>query len=325
MSTGAPDLASRCRCTVRMGQNRCLRIKWNGSKNRCTDLGRFVIRRELGRGSFGIVYLAYDARLRRELALKVPRVEVFLTPELRARFRHEAMAAAGLDHPNIVPVYEAGEEGPVCFIASAYCPGITLAAWLRQRQRPVPYRTAGEPGGHPGRRRRTCPSAWRPASRSQAEQRLARVSDGHHRRRCGRRRRLVPRVTDFGLAKLVDDGSGANASVNPTQIGVLLGTPSYMAPEQADGKPGAVGPAADIYSLGVILYEVLTGRPPFQEDSVLQTLVLVRTQDPLPPSKLRGRLPRDLETICLQVPAQATAVALCHGRSAGRRPAAISG
>ena len=107
-----------------------------------SELGRFVIRRELGRGSFGIVYLAYDARLRREVALKVPRAEVFLTPELRARFRHEAMAAAGLDHPNIVPVYEAGEEGPVCFIASAYCPGITLAAWLRQRPRPVPYRTA---------------------------------------------------------------------------------------------------------------------------------------------------------------------------------------
>ena len=265
-----------------------------------SELGRFLIRRELGRGSFGIVYLAYDVRLRRELALKVPRAEVFLTPELRARFRHEAMAAAGLDHPNIVPVYEAGEDGPVCYIASAYCPGITLAAWLRLRQRPVPYRTAAglvatlaDAVAHAHRRgvlhRDLKPSnvllELQPGATTHAE------GDGEG---------LVPRVTDFGLAKLVDDGSGANASANPTQMGVLLGTPSYMAPEQADGKPGTVGPAADIYSLGVILYEVLTGRPPFQEDSVLQTLVLVRTQDPLPPSRLRGRLPRDLETICLK-------------------------
>ena len=265
-----------------------------------SELGRFVIRRELGRGSFGIVYLAYDARLRRELALKVPRAEVFLTPELRARFRHEAMAAAGLDHPNIVPVYEAGEEGPVCFIASAYCPGITLAAWLRGRQRPVPYRTAASlvatlaDAVEHAHRRGVLHRDLKP-SNVLLELQAGATAEGD-----GNGADLVPRVTDFGLAKLVDDGSGANASVNPTQMGVLLGTPSYMAPEQADGKPGSVGPAADIYSLGVILYETLTGRPPFQEDSVLQTLVLVRTQDPLPPSRLRGRLPRDLETICLK-------------------------
>ena len=265
-----------------------------------SELGRFVIRRELGRGSFGIVYLAYDARLRREVALKVPRAEVFLTPELRARFRHEAMAAAGLDHPNIVPVYEAGEEGPVCFIASAYCPGITLAAWLRQRQRPVPYRTAASlvatlaDAVEHAHRRGVLHRDLKPSNV------LLELQPGATAHGEGDGGDLVPRVTDFGLAKLVDDGSGANASVNPTQMGVLLGTPSYMAPEQADGKPSTVGPAADIYSLGVILYEVLTGRPPFQEDSVLQTLVLVRTQDPLPPSKLRGRLPRDLETICLK-------------------------
>ena len=98
-----------------------------------SELGRFLIRRELGRGSFGVVYLAYDPRLRRELALKVPRGEAFFSNDLRRASRNEAMAAAGLDHPNIVPVFEAGEEGPFCFIASAYCPGITLAAWLRVR------------------------------------------------------------------------------------------------------------------------------------------------------------------------------------------------
>ena len=263
------------------------------------ELGRFVIRQELGRGSFGIVYLAYDPRLRREVALKVPRAEVLLTPELRGRFRHEALAAAGLNHPNIVPVYEAGEAGPVCFIASAYSPGITLATWLRRRETPASWRlaaglvaTLADAVEH-AHRRGVLHRDLKPSNV------LLELPEGADTAVPGDTEDLVPRVTDFGLAKLVDQGASANATLNPTQAGVLLGTPSYMAPEQADGKPGAVGPAADIYSLGVILYEILTGRPPFQEDSVLETLVLVRTQDPLPPRKLRPRLPRDLETICL--------------------------
>src|SRR5262249_35078466 len=98
-----------------------------------TTLGRFQIRRELGRGGFGVVFLALDAHLGREVALKVPRADILVDPELRRRFQHEARMAAGLDHANLVPVYEAGEVGPVCYIASAYCPGITLAGWLKQR------------------------------------------------------------------------------------------------------------------------------------------------------------------------------------------------
>src|SRR5205823_9946850 len=97
---------------------------------------------ELGRGAHGIVFLAHDPRLGRDVALKVPRPEAVVTPELRERFLREARAAAGLDHPGLVPVYEAGEIGPVCYIASAYCPGVTLAAWLKQRAEPVPFAEA---------------------------------------------------------------------------------------------------------------------------------------------------------------------------------------
>jgi tetratricopeptide (TPR) repeat protein len=260
-------------------------------------IGRFLLRHELGRGAFGVVSLAYDPMLRREVALKMPRADVMVTPELGARFRNEALAAAGLDHPNIVPVYEAGTAGSVCYIASAYCPGMTLAAWLRQRNTPVPARmaaglaaTLAEAVEHAHRRgvlhRDLKPSNVLLEAIAPAEPAGAGADP-------------IPRITDFGLAKLLDPGPSDEAS-NPTLSGVILGTPDYMAPEQADGKTRDVGPAADIYSLGAILYEMLTGRPPFQGDSALETLVMVRNKDPLPPSRLRPRLPRDLETICLK-------------------------
>src|SRR5262249_49756905 len=105
-------------------------------------LGRFQILRELGRGGFGVVYLANDSRLGRRVALKVPQGHALTDSGLRARFQREARAAAGLEHANLVPVYEAGEIGPVCYIASAYCPGPTLARWLKERDRPVPFRLA---------------------------------------------------------------------------------------------------------------------------------------------------------------------------------------
>src|SRR5262249_30620410 len=106
-------------------------------------LGRFQVGRELGRGAFGVVFLAPGPVLHRDVAIKVPRADALVTPELRERFQREAQAAAGLDHPNIVPVYEGGTMGPLCFVVSAYCPGPNLAQWLQQQTEPVPFRQAG--------------------------------------------------------------------------------------------------------------------------------------------------------------------------------------
>ncbi len=281
-----------------------------------TRLGRFTIRRELGRGGFGIVYLAHDALLGRDVALKVPRAEVLVNSEWRARFRREAQAAAGLDHPGIVPVFEVGEVGPVCFLVSAYCPGPSLAEWLKQRAEPVPFAdaaallaTLAEAVQH-AHARGVVHRDLKPAN-------ILLVSGGvvsgewsgdtqsttHHAPLTTHHSPLTahhPKITDFGLAKMMDAVPGETSVDGPTRSGAILGTTQYMAPEQAEGKAGTVGPAADIYALGVVLYELLTGQVPFRGETDLEVLLKARAQDPVSPARLRRRLPRDLETICLK-------------------------
>jgi WD40 repeat protein/serine/threonine protein kinase len=260
-------------------------------------LGRFRLRRELGRGGFGVVFLAFDPTLGRDVALKVPRPEYLLSIDLRERFLREARAAASLDHPHILTVYEAGEIGPIQFISSAHCAGPSLAQELKRRGEPVSFSEAAtllaaiadgveHAHQHGIIHRDLKPSnillfpAETPGGRSSA----GRVN----------LRACTPRITDFGLSRRGADTSDA------TRTGAILGTPCYMAPEQSRGLRNANSPSVDIYALGAIGYELLTGRPPFRSETDIDTLRQVCTDDPIDPRILRPKLPADLATICLK-------------------------
>jgi eukaryotic-like serine/threonine-protein kinase len=262
--------------------------------------GRFLILGTLGRGGFGIVFLAWDPVLRRQVALKVPQPEAVVTPEARKRFQREAHAAAGLDHPNIVPVYEGGAVDTIAYIAAAYVPGPTLAIWLSRQTRPVPAHDAARLVATLARavehahERGVLHRDLKPSNILLQRQESAPRSDQDE---LGRLSDFEPRITDFSLAKLAD-GLGPD-----TRSGVPFGSPPYMAPEQAEGKLSKIGPTTDVYGLGCILYELLTGKPPFQGETQLDTLRQAIANDPVAPRRVRRDLPVALETVvvkCLQ-------------------------
>ncbi|HET6880233.1 MAG TPA: serine/threonine-protein kinase, partial [Pirellulales bacterium] len=265
-------------------------------------IGRFELLREIGRGGHGVVFLAVDPRLRRLVALKVPRPEVLVTPDLHRRFLREGRAASALAHPNLVPIYEVGDDGPLCYIAAAYCEGPLLANWLKEQSSLLPWHEAAalvallaDATAHAHARG----IVHRDIKHANILLAPADVGSSGATPLFGQL--VVPCLTDFGLARLIDDDAS-----DRTHTGTMLGTPSYMAPEQADGRNEDVGSATDIYALGAILYELLVGRPPFKGANDLETLRLVSAADLVRPSVLRPGLPRDLEAICLKALARST-------------------
>ncbi len=249
-----------------------------GEGARVGYFGDYELLHELGRGGMGVVYAARQVSLDRVLALKLLTPRPGSEADVR-RFLREAIAAAGLDHPNLVPIYEVGEHEGRRYYGMKLIDGGSLAQHAP--------RLKDDP---------------RAAASLVAQ--VARAIHYAHERGVLHRdlkpanvlldRRGCPYVADFGLARRVDGEAGLTGS------GSVVGTPAYMAPEQAEGRREAVTTAADVYGLGAILYELLTGRPPFPGDSVLEVLALVRDAEPEPPSRFNPRAPRDLQTIAMK-------------------------
>ena len=264
----------------------------------------YDILEELGRGGMGVVYKARHRRLKRLVALKMVLAGAHVGAVGLARFRAEAEAVAKLPHSNIVQIYETGEHEGRPFFSLEYVDGGSLDQ--RIHESPTSPRMAAQLIETLARTMQVAHQAGivhrdlKPANillakmGSQSSIVRGRESDSHSMPANHWSRNTVPKVADFGLAKQVDDDS------SQTRSGTILGTPSYMAPEQAGGKNREVGPAADIYSLGAILYELLVGRPPFRAGNPLDTIRQVIEQEPIPPRQLEPRVPPDLETICLK-------------------------
>ncbi len=239
----------------------------------------YEVRAILGYGGMGVVYKARHLGLKREIALKMLLLGAYARPHERERFVREAEAVAGLQHPNIVQVYDVGEfEGRPYFTMELMDGGSFSQQLAGAPQSPI----------HSAQLLATLATAVAYAHEQGIVHRdlkpanILLTSEG------------TPKIADFGLARRLDSGRDL------TVTGAMLGTPSYMAPEQASGKASAVGPAADVYGLGAILYEMLGGRPPFRGDTPAETQRQVLVDEPSPPSKWNARVPRDLETVCLK-------------------------
>ena len=255
---------------------------------------------ELGRGGMGVVYKARQVALKRVVALKMILGGAGADAEHLARMRVEAEAAARLSHPGIVQVYEVGEHEGRPFLALEYVEGGSLDKQLAGT--PLPARRAAElvealaRAMHYAHERGVVHRDLKPANVliQGPTVREGAVPSAAGALPDGRAFDVAPKIADFGLAKRLD------ADTAHTQTGAILGTPSYMAPEQASGLAREANPLVDVYALGAILYECLTGRPPFRAATTLETLEQVRRDDPVSPSRLQPGLPRDVQTICLR-------------------------
>ncbi len=239
----------------------------------------FEYLRTLGRGGMGIVHGARQTALKRDVAIKMILADRGASESQIARFRSEVEAVARFQHPNIVQIFEVGEIRGTPFCVLEYVEGGTLGRYLDRK--PIP-----------------------PAEAARIAESLARAVHYAHQRQILHRdlkpgnilltSDREPKVADFGLAKHLDDDTGQ------TQDGQVVGTPKYMAPEQARGDQRSLGPQTDVYSLGVILYEMLTGDVPFAGSTTIEVLNKVMNEEPIPPRQKQPRLPADLETICLK-------------------------
>lgn len=257
-------------------------------------LGHFRILHELGRGGHGIVFLAQDEALGRRVALKVPRPECLLSKPMRRRFVREAQAAARLAHPHLLTVFESGEDGPLCYLASAYCTGPTLSAWRQAHAGPVPERLAARivsalaDGVHYAHDRGVLHRDIKPGNvfLDATPQGFVQVGGDEAGSLC------VPKLGDFGLARLDEDVTDA------TRTGAIVGTPAYMAPEQALGDRAAIGAGTDVYGLGTILFELLTGKAPFRGRTDAEILKQVFNDEVPHVRSLRRDISADLGAIC---------------------------
>ncbi|MDX2038129.1 MAG: serine/threonine-protein kinase [Isosphaeraceae bacterium] len=241
--------------------------------------GDYEIRRELGRGGMGVVYEARQVSLNRTVALKMIKAGLLAGDDELRRFQNEAEAVAMLDHPGIVSAYEVGEHLGRHYLAMKLIVGGSLASML-ERYRSDPRAAAGllaeaAEAVHHAHTRGILHRDLKPAN-------ILIDTAGH------------PHITDFGLAKRLE------ADVEMTASGAIMGTPAYMAPEQATGRRGGITIATDVYGLGAVLYAVLTGDAPFGGDSLADTLEALRSRPPASPTRVNVGVPRDLETICLK-------------------------